>query len=112
MRIMKDSGVEWIGQIPEGWSCTRMKYLASEPLQYGANATGVDYDASLPRYIRITDITEDINLSKRIGSLFLLIKQEIICWFLVIFYLQGAERHRARASIMMATTINHASLDI
>lgn len=26
---MKDSGVEWIGEIPEGWSISSLKYLAS-----------------------------------------------------------------------------------
>ena len=25
---MKDSGIEWIGEIPEGWEVTRLKYLA------------------------------------------------------------------------------------
>lgn len=59
---MKDSGIEWIGQIPECWSVWRMKYLASEPLQYGANATGVEYRDDIPRYVRITDITADRKL--------------------------------------------------
>ena len=27
-RKMKDSGIEWIGEIPEGWEITRLKYLA------------------------------------------------------------------------------------
>ena len=27
-RKMKDSGIEWIGEIPEGWEVTRLKYLA------------------------------------------------------------------------------------
>lgn len=27
-RKMKDSGIEWIGAIPEGWEITRLKYLA------------------------------------------------------------------------------------
>lgn len=27
---MKDSGVEWIGQIPEGWKMTKLKYLTSK----------------------------------------------------------------------------------
>ena len=27
-RKMKDSGIEWIGEIPEGWKITRLKYLA------------------------------------------------------------------------------------
>ena len=28
MRKMKDSDIEWIGEIPEGWKITRLKYLA------------------------------------------------------------------------------------
>lgn len=60
---MKNSGVEWIGEIPEGWSTWRMKHLAVEPLQYGANATGIEFDSELPRYVRITDITPDRKLN-------------------------------------------------
>lgn len=60
---MKDSGVEWIGEIPEHWTKWRMKHLASEPLQYGANATGVEFREDIPRYVRITDITADRKLS-------------------------------------------------
>ena len=56
---MKDSGVEWIGKVPMRWTIVRLKYLLSTPLQYGANETGLPYDESLPRYIRITDITLD-----------------------------------------------------
>lgn len=40
-----------------------MKHLAKEPLQYGANATGVEFKEDIPRYVRITDITADRNLS-------------------------------------------------
>lgn len=61
--LMKDSGIEWIGQIPEGWSTWRMKHLAVEPLQYGANATGIEFEPELPRYVRITDITPDRKLN-------------------------------------------------
>lgn len=60
---MKDSDVEWIGEIPEGWSTWWMKHLAVEPLQYGANATGIEFDSELPRYVRITDITPDRKLN-------------------------------------------------
>lgn len=28
MRAMKDSGVEWIGEIPEGWGINKLKYIA------------------------------------------------------------------------------------
>ena len=33
-----------------------LKWLLRKPLQYGANESGVLYDESLPRYVRITDI--------------------------------------------------------
>ena len=60
---LKDSGIEWLGQISEKWTVWRMKHLAQEPLQYGANATGVEYDEELPRYVRITDITSERKLA-------------------------------------------------
>ena len=59
---MKDSGVEWIGEIPEDWSTQRMKSCLHESMQYGALETGIEYSTDLPRYIRITDITADGNL--------------------------------------------------
>ena len=58
----KDSGVEWIGEIPEGWEVRRIKHLIAFPLQYGANETGEDFDETLPRYIRITDISSNNEL--------------------------------------------------
>lgn len=61
---MKDSGVEWIGKIPVGWDVRKLKQLISEALQYGANETGVEYDESLPRYIRITDVDSNGNLKE------------------------------------------------
>jgi type I restriction enzyme S subunit len=33
--------------------------LIKENLQYGANESGVNYDENLPRYVRITDISEN-----------------------------------------------------
>ena len=61
---MKDSGVEWIGKIPEKWDCKKLKYVISEALQYGANEAGDDYREDYPRYIRITDITEENELKE------------------------------------------------
>ena len=58
-REMKDSGIEWIGQIPQNWKIYKLKYLIHEPLQYGANAVGQIYDEKLPRYVRITDISSE-----------------------------------------------------
>lgn len=59
---MKDSGIDWIGEIPSHWDVKRLKYGLSEPLQYGANESGEEYDEFLPRYIRITDIDSDNTL--------------------------------------------------
>ena len=59
---MKNSGIEWIGDIPEDWSVWRIKHLAKNPLQYGANETGEEFDENLPRYIRITDVSLDNEL--------------------------------------------------
>lgn len=61
---MKYSGIDWLGMIPKTWSTWRMKHLAEMPLQYGANATGTEYEKDLPRYVRITDITDDRQLSQ------------------------------------------------
>lgn len=58
----KDSGVEWLGEVPGHWEVCRLKFLLSFPLQYGANESAELDDPELPRYIRITDIDENGNL--------------------------------------------------
>lgn len=65
MREMKNSGIEWLGEIPDSWSVTRLKYVLAEPMKYGATESGVDYDDDLFRYIRITDITADGKLKEQ-----------------------------------------------
>jgi len=61
---MKDSGVEWIGEIPEHWEVKRLKYVLNTPLKYGANESGIEYSPDLPRYVRITDFSLDGKLSE------------------------------------------------
>lgn len=56
---LKDSGIEWIGEIPEHWICTVFKKFLSEPMQYGANEPAEECNYNDPRYIRITDIKDD-----------------------------------------------------
>ena len=56
---LKDSGIEWIGEIPEHWICTVFKKFLSEPMQYGANEPAEECNNNDPRYIRITDIKDD-----------------------------------------------------
>ena len=56
---IKDSGVQWLGNIPEHWEVIKFKFLLSHPLKYGANEPAQVNDPSLPRYIRITDVKDD-----------------------------------------------------
>ena len=62
---MKDSGVEWIGEVPEHWEVKKMKYCLIGKLKYGANESGIEYDVNLPRYVRITDFGQDGKLSEK-----------------------------------------------
>lgn len=59
---MKNSGVEWIGEIPEGWEVCKLKYCLLDKMQYGANSSGITFQPELPRYIRITDIKNNYEL--------------------------------------------------
>lgn len=54
----RSSGVEWLGDVPEHWQATRLKFLLAEALKYGANESAELDDPDLPRYVRITDIDE------------------------------------------------------
>lgn len=65
---MKDSGIEWIGEIPKGWKIKKLKNIIATSLLYGANESGIPYEENLPRYIRITDIADN-NLRNDIPQL-------------------------------------------
>ena len=47
-----------IGTVPAAWEVVRLGDVC-EPAQYGAAAAARPFDPSLPRYVRITDLTED-----------------------------------------------------
>lgn len=54
----KDSGVEWIGEIPSHWSTIKVKYLAKENVQYGLNIGSENYVENGVRFLRTTDIDD------------------------------------------------------
>ena len=56
---LKPSGVEWLGEVPENWEIRRLRYLIQDKLKYGANAQAEFDNPDWPRYLRITDFTED-----------------------------------------------------
>jgi len=49
--------------IPAGWNLKTLDECISSKPEYGANASAKDFSPKLPRYVRITDITEDGHLS-------------------------------------------------
>ena len=55
----KDSGVEWLGEVPEHWEVRRLRYLVEGKLAYGANAAAEYSNKEWPRYLRITDFGPD-----------------------------------------------------
>ena len=58
---MKDTGIKWLGKIPNHWKLVKLKYL-TDKLKYGANEAAEEDNHDDPRYIRITDIDENGNL--------------------------------------------------
>ncbi|SFC29139.1 type I restriction enzyme, S subunit [Flexibacter flexilis DSM 6793] len=60
----KNSGIDWLGQIPEHWEVKKLKYVILGKLKYGANESGWEYDSNLPRYIRISDFGLEGKLSE------------------------------------------------
>ena len=53
---MKDSGIEWLGEVPAHWEVKKLKHIVTKPLMYGANEAAIDDDRDQPRFVRITDI--------------------------------------------------------
>ncbi len=68
---MKDSGVEWIGEITVKHQIYRLKFLLTAPMMYGANESGIKESENAVRYIRITDITSDSKLKDDENNLYL-----------------------------------------
>ena len=60
----KDSGIEWIGEIPEGWEVSKIKYIATNTVDYGLNISGENYVEDGIRFLRTTDIDDFGNLKK------------------------------------------------
>jgi type I restriction enzyme S subunit len=48
-----------IGKIPVDWEIQRLGNLCIGKPEYGANTSAIDKTDNLPRYVRITDITDD-----------------------------------------------------
>lgn len=60
---MKDSGVEWLGEVPRHWRVSKLKYLVEQVVD-GAHFTPTYVNEGIP-FLRVTDIhKEKINLDE------------------------------------------------
>lgn len=65
---MKDSGVEWLGEVPEHWDVSKFAYLKQVLTDYTANGSFADLKAnvqyldepSFARLVRLTDLRKDL----------------------------------------------------
>ena len=48
---MKDSGIEWLGDIPHHWDLIRLKFLVNGRLKYGANESAEEENQDHPRFL-------------------------------------------------------------
>jgi restriction endonuclease S subunit len=64
---MKDSGVEWIGEIPECWGVLQLKYLVKENSNSLSNSTDPNYKL---KYIEISDINSNGTVSNTTDYIF------------------------------------------
>jgi len=60
----KNSGVPWIGKIPERWGINRVKHICSKSAEYGLNTSSDNYIDNGIRFLRTTDIMENEGLIK------------------------------------------------
>lgn len=54
---MKDSGVDWIGEIPEGWNCVPIKHLIKFVNGYAFDSNEFKSEGDVP-VVRISNITD------------------------------------------------------
>ncbi len=67
MRVMKDSGIEWIGKIPQDWNVRRIKHCANLDQEKLSTTTDPNYTF---RYIDIGSVTEYGGISNTVEMTF------------------------------------------
>ncbi len=60
----KPSGIEWLGDVPAHWEVRRLRELSRTPIKNGVGESAQAFRKDWPRYIRITDITDQRKLKK------------------------------------------------
>lgn len=78
---MKDSGVEWIGEIPSHWDVKRLKHISTSINGYSFKSEEFDLNKEVP-VIRIGDVGDDLNFDTcvKVDSRYLEDKKEFIVY--------------------------------
>jgi type I restriction enzyme, S subunit len=63
----KDSGIEWLGEIPKHWEALKLKYLSSINSESLPETTAHDY---LMNYIEISDVSEETGIKNKVEITF------------------------------------------
>lgn len=66
-REMKDSGVEWIGEIPSGWKVTKLRNCLSRPITDGPHETPKYTEEGVP-FLSVNAITSDGKINRNIAN--------------------------------------------
>ncbi|MBQ4408236.1 MAG: restriction endonuclease subunit S [Bacteroidales bacterium] len=72
---LKDSGIQWIGMIPEGWSVSRVKYLGKS--QNGISKGGEFFGEGFP-FVSYGDVYKNISIPNKVEGLIRSTQQEQI----------------------------------
>ncbi len=93
-----------IGLIPEDWEVKKLTECCIQKPEYGANISAEDYDPNLPRYIRITDLSDE-------GELLGGNKQSIAYEFAKDYLLSDGDFLFARSGATVGKTYLYKSKD-
>lgn len=66
-RAMKDSGVEWIGEIPKGWKVTKLRNCLRTPITDGPHETPRYVDEGIP-FISVNAINGDGTINRQVAN--------------------------------------------
>lgn len=72
---LKDSGIQWIGMIPEGWRVSRLKYLGQS--QNGISKGGEFFGEGFP-FVAYGDVYKNISIPNKVEGLIRSTQQEQI----------------------------------
>src|SRR5690625_1072836 len=66
-RPMKDSGVEWIGEIPKGWKVGKLLYCLEKPITDGPHETPNYVEEGVP-FISVNAIMNDGSIDREVAN--------------------------------------------